>query len=78
MFLTHSETDVSPLVATLTNTKIYLRTDKKTADELPLQEEYKRRIPYYRDHAAIIASYAIKGGYLAAKNAPPLTGHKTT
>ena len=78
IFSTHRETDVSPLVATLTNTKIYLRTDKKTADELPLPQEYKRRIPYYRDHAAIIASYAIKGGYLAAKNAPPLIGHKTT
>ncbi len=77
VFSTHRETDVSPLISVLTNTKVYLRTDRRTADELPLPQEYRRRLPYYRDHAAVVASYALRGGYLAVKNAPPLIGHRT-
>lgn len=77
VFSTHRETDVSRIIATLANTKIYLRTDRATAEELPLPPEYRRRLPYYRDHAAIAASYALRGGYLPVKNAPPPIGHRT-
>jgi hypothetical protein len=77
VFSTHRETDVSPIIATLANTKIYFRTDKKTAEELPLPAEYKRRLPYYRDHAAVVTSYAVRGGYIGIINAPPLIGHRT-
>lgn len=77
VFSTHRESDVSPIISTLANTKIYLRTDKKTAEELPLPSEYKRRLPFYRDHAGVLASYAVRGGYIGVVNAPPLIGHRT-
>ncbi|WP_317896091.1 ATP-binding protein [Pyrofollis japonicus] len=78
IFSTHKETDVSPVITVLTNTKIYLRIDRRTAEETPLPQEYRRRLPYFKDHAAILSSYAVRGGYLAIKNAPPLIGHRTT
>jgi len=77
VFSTHREQDVSPIVAMLANTKIYLRTDRRSAEELPIPAEYKRRLPYYRDHAAVVASYAVRGGYIGVRNAPPLIGHRT-
>jgi len=77
VFSTHRETDVSPVIATLANTKIYMRTDRRTAEETYLPQEYRRRLPQYRDHAAVAATYAARGGYLPLKNAPPLIGHRT-
>ncbi|ABM80510.1 ATP-binding protein [Hyperthermus butylicus] len=78
VFSTHRESDLSPLIATLANTKIYLRTDRKTAEELPLPREYRARLPYYADHAAVMASYAVRGGYIGVVGAPAAVGHRTT
>ncbi len=77
IFSTHREDDVSPLVSTLANTKIYFRTDEKTAEKLPIPPHYKKRLPYFADHAAIIASYAIRGGYATITAAPAIPGHRT-
>ena len=42
LFSTHREQDLSQTIQTLANTRIYLRTDRKTAEELPLPRDLKQ------------------------------------
>jgi energy-coupling factor transporter ATP-binding protein EcfA2 len=77
IFSTHREQDLSPAVQTLANTRIYLRTDRRTAEELPLPRDLKNRLPYMADHTGILASYAARGGYLQLAGAPTPLGHRT-
>ncbi len=77
VFSTHREEDVSPLVVTLANTKVYLRTDQKTAEKLAVPTEYKRRLPFFADHAAVLSSYVFRGGYITVVSAPAIVGHRT-
>ena len=78
VFSTHREQDLSPTIQTLANTRVYLRTDRRTAEELPIPRDLRARLPYHADHAGIIASYAVRGGYLAIAGAPTPLGHRTT
>ncbi len=77
VFSTHREEDVSPLVVTLANTKVYLRTDQKTAEKLAIPTEYRRRLPFFADHAAVVSSYVFRGGYITVVSAPAIVGHRT-
>jgi DNA helicase HerA-like ATPase len=77
VFSTHREDDVSPAVQTLCNTKVYFRLDERSAEKTPLPSHYRRRLPHFSDHAAVIASYAVRGGYATIVSAPAVVGHRT-
>ncbi|NPA05743.1 MAG: ATP-binding protein [Crenarchaeota archaeon] len=77
VFSTHREDDVSNLLVTLANTKIYMRCDRNTAEKLKLPREYAQALPFFADHAAVLASYAVRGGFATIINAPPVIGHRT-
>ncbi len=77
IFSTHREDDVSQLLVTLANTKIYMRCDRSTAERLRLPREYQQALPFFADHAAVLSSYAVRGGFTTIINAPPVIGHRT-
>ncbi|MCE4625435.1 MAG: ATP-binding protein [Desulfurococcales archaeon] len=76
IFATHRVQDVDRLIQTLANTKIYLRTDYASVRDLHMPEHYKRRLPSYRDHAAVIDSYYIRGGFIGIVGSDAIPGHK--
>jgi energy-coupling factor transporter ATP-binding protein EcfA2 len=76
VFSTHRLDDVGRVIVTLANTKIYFRTDYATAQRLEIPESLKRRLPSFRDHAAIVESYYVRGGFATFIGAPALPGHR--
>lgn len=76
VFSTHRPSDVDRLILTLANTRIYLRTDVRTARELELPEGLRARLPFFRDHAGIVESYYIRGGYATFVGGPSVLGHR--
>ncbi len=77
IFSTHREDDVDELIVTLSNTKIYFRTDTRTAEQLRIPAELKNRLPYFADYAAVVQSYYLRGGYATIISGPALPGHRT-
>ncbi len=77
IFSTHREDDVSSTVQTLCNTRVYFRLDERTAEKTPVPSHYRRRLPFFTDHAAVLASYAVRGGYVTIVSAPAVVGHRT-
>jgi DNA helicase HerA-like ATPase len=73
---THRHSDVSNLIFTLTNTKIYFRTDIKSVKDLGLPDEYRETLPFFRDHAAVVQSLHVMGGYASLVGGPALPGHR--
>ena len=76
IFSTHRHTDVNRIINTLANTKVYFRTDVNTARETELPRELRERLPFFRDHAAVVESYYVRGGYATLISAPSMLGHK--
>ena len=78
IFSTHRPNDVSQVVQTLTNTKIYFRVDRKLAEELEIEKHYRDRLPYFEDYAAVVSSYTYRGGFMSFVSAPAVVGHRTS
>jgi len=74
---THRPGDLSSLVLSLTNTKLYFRNDAKTVENLEIPKEYAENLPYFDDYAAVLESYKVLGGFVTLVNGPSLVGHKT-
>ncbi len=74
---THREEDVSPVVQSLCNTRVYFRLDERAAEKAMIPAHYRRRLPFFADHAAVLASYAVRGGYVTIASAPAIVGHRT-
>jgi len=76
VFSTHRPSDVDRVVFTLANTKVYMRTDVKTAREAELPQGLRERLPFFRDHAGIVESYYVRGGYATLVGGPSMLGHR--
>jgi len=76
VFSTHRPSDVDRVVLTLANTKVYMRTDVKTAREAELPQGLRERLPFFRDHAGIVESYYVRGGYVTFVGGPSMLGHR--
>lgn len=77
LFSTHRPNDVTPVVQTLTNTKIYFRVDKRLVEELEVEKQYKDRLPFFEDYAAVVSSYIYRGGFMSFVSGPAVVGHRT-
>ena len=77
IFSTHRPDDVSRVIVTLANTKIYFRTDRASAERLVIPKNLRERLTGFRDHAAVVESYYLRGGYATFIGAPALPGHRT-
>jgi len=76
VFSTHRPSDVDRVVFTLANTKVYMRTDVKTARDAELPQGLKERLPFFKDHAGIVEGYYVRGGYATFVGGPSMLGHR--
>lgn len=75
VFSTHTPRDLHDIIIQLTNTKIILRTDPHHAEKLDLPKEVREVIPRVPDRMMAVLSHILRGGYVFAQTATPLTLH---